>query len=232
MEFHINTLIAAMLVATTGVHVQAATRPHSNTLIVETPTNHPVLAEENAHAIYLHKTNDGRALLYIEQQSGRGISVLDVTDPSKVKRIAQTSFPTASAFDFVRDVDDNVALIRFSDGSGFALLNLEHSRRPVLLDAPALAQARNPEMLGQTGMLVAVTENSPIPAGDPKSYKVLDTANASGPEVLAAISDVTHRVENDETGTLFLLNKDGVTMIRRPRVEAERQAELTRERGN
>lgn len=65
MKFHINTLIATMLVATSGVHIQAATRAHSNTLLAETPTNHPVPAEENAQAIYLHKTDDGRALLPI-----------------------------------------------------------------------------------------------------------------------------------------------------------------------
>jgi hypothetical protein len=60
----------------------------------------------------------------------------------------------------------------------------------------------------------------------------MDTANATGPELLATIPAVTERVVNGDTGTMFLLNRDGVTMVRRLRVEAEHQVELTQERGN
>jgi hypothetical protein len=233
MRFPIGTRFVTMVVVATGVHAQAATRPHSNTLRVETPANHPALAEANAEAIYLHKTGDGRALLYIEQQKGRGLSVLDVTDPANVKRVANRSFPNPSTFEFVRNVNDDAALIRYENGSGFAVLNFKHSRHPVLEATPVFAEATNPEMmLGQTGMLVTVAQNSTNSAADPKTYQVLDTANASGPGLMATIPDVTQREENSDTGTLFLLNRDGVTMIRRPRVEAEYQAELSQSSGN
>jgi hypothetical protein len=232
MKFHINTLIATMIVAATGVQVQAATRPHSNTLRVETPAHFPVLAEENAQAMYLHKTGDGSALLYIEEQGGRGLSVLDVTDPAHVRRVAHTSLPSGSAFEFVRNVNDNVALIRYEDGSRVALLNMKNSRRPVLETAPALAEVAYSERIGQTGMLTTVAENSTARAADPTTYSVMDTANATGPELLATIPAVTERVVNGDTGTMFLLNRDGVTMVRRLRVEAEHQVELTQERGN
>ena len=232
MKFPINTLLLTTLVAAAGVHAQAATMPHSNTLRVETPASRPVLAQKNAEAIYLHKTGDGSALLYVETQDGRELSVLNVTDPARVQRIAQTSIPTDSAFDFVRDIDDDAALIRYRDNSGFALLNFKHDRHPVLLSAAALAQARGTEPLGQTGLLVTVAENTPITAGDPKTYKVLNTANVSAPGLLATIPAVTQRVENTDTGTLFLLNNDGITMVRRLRVEEEHQIELVQERGN
>ena len=232
MKIHIGTLIAAMLVAVTGVQVQAATRPHSNTLRVETPANSPVLAEQNAQAMYLHKTADGSALLYIEEQGGRGLSVLDVTDPAHVKRVAHTSFPNGSAFDFVRNVNDNVALIRYEDGSGVALLNFKNARRPVLETAPAFAEVGYTERIGQTGMLATVAQTSSTRVVDPKTYNVLDIANASAPGLLATIPAVTQLVENGDTGTLFLLNNDGVTMVRRLRVEAQHQVELTQEGGN
>lgn len=231
MKFHINTLIATMLVAT-GVQVQAATRPHSNTLRVETPAAFPVLAAENAQAIYLHKTSDGSALLYIEEQGGRGLSVLNVTDPAHVTRVAHTTLSTRSAFDFVRNVNDNVALIRYEDGSGVALLNMKNSRHPALETAPALAEAAFSERIGQTGMLTTVAEHSTTHVAAPKTFYVLDTADASDPGLLATIPAVRQQIENDDTGTLFLLNSDGVTMVRRLRVEAEHQVELTQGRGN
>jgi len=232
MKFPIGTLFVTMVVVASSVHAQAATRAHSNTLRVETPANRPALAEENAEAIYLHKTGDGRALLYIEQQKGSGLSVLDVTDPANVRRFANTSFPNPSTFQFVRDVNDDAALIRYENGSGFAVLNFKDSRHPVLETTLVFAQATNPEMLGQTGMLVTVAQNSSDPAGDPKTYQVLDTANASASGLMATIPDVTQRTTNSDTGTLFLLNRNGVTMIRRPRVEAAYQAELSQSRGN
>jgi hypothetical protein len=232
IEVKANILIATLLVAATGVHVQAATRPHSDTLRVETPENYPVLAEENAQAIYLHKTADGSAFLYIELHGGRGLTVLDVTDPAHVKRIGEISLPTSSPFVFVRDINDNTALIRFSNGSGFALLNFRNSSHPVEQTTPELAEATYFEKIGETSMLTATAEKTGIPAGYPMTYNVLDIAKASGPGLLATIPAVTQRAENTETGTLFLLNGDGVTMVRRLRVEAEHQIELTQARGN
>ena len=234
MKFTVNTLVAAMLVATTGVPILAATRPHSNTLRVETPENDPVLAEANAQAIYLHKTNDGRAILYIEQQQGRGLSVLDVTDPAAVRRIAQISLPTGLAFEFVRDIDDNAVLIRYNDGSGCAVLNFKHSQRPFVQATFSRTDATYSERIGETGMLATVTANSATPAGNFKTYDVVDTSNVSRPSVLATVPEVEQRAENTDTGTLFLLNKDGVTMVRRLRIEAETQDgwNLLQERGN
>lgn len=232
MKFPIGTLVATMILAGTLVQVQAAERPDSKAIRVETPANHPELAQEGAQALYLHIADDGRSLLYVEKENGSGLAVLDVTDPARIRRVADTEFSAPSAFDFVRNVGDNAVLVRYRDGSGFALMNLKHSRHPVLAAAPEFAQAETYESLGETGLLVAVAQTRLLSPIDATTYRVLDTAYHSAPMALATIPAVSQHVENSETGTLFLLNSHGVTAVRRLRVEQEHQAELTRERGN
>jgi hypothetical protein len=47
-----------------------------------------------------------------------------------------------------------------------------------------------------------------------REYKVVDTANPVQPMFLAVLSGVQQRLAKNDTGTFFLLNKDGVTIIR------------------
>ena len=197
---------------------------------METPTNNPQLLEENAEAIYLHLTGDGRALLYVEKHDGRGLAVLDVTDPAKIRRIADPELGVNSAFDILRDVDDNSALIRFRDGSGTALLSFRHKRSPVLVSAPKFA-AGSVETLGASGLLLADRADAPRVPTDP-TYEVMDTAVNTAPVLLSTIPNVRQRVTNEETGTLFMLNRHGVTVVRRLRVEQEHEAELMSEQHN
>jgi hypothetical protein len=186
--------------------------------------------------MYLYETSDGRTLLYIEVQDGRAVNVLDVTDPAKVDRVSQTEIPAASAYDFVQPVGDRAVLIRYRDGSGIALLNLKHYKRPALVESAAFGKNKTSEALGQTGHLLASVSEpyqgvSQRFAGT-RDYNVVDTAKPLLPVVLATVSDVQQRLAKHDTGTLFLLNKDGVTMIRRTRVEQERLAELAAQQGN
>lgn len=232
MKFPIGTFVVTLLLAGAAVEAQAAVRVNSRTLRVETPATEPQLAVKDAQALYLRSGSDGSTLLYVEQQNGRGLAVLDVTDPARIDRVGEVTFPQASPFDFMRNVGDNAALIRYRDGSGYALLNFRKSRRPMLMPASAFAQAASFEPLGQTGMLVAVAETSAVGVRDPQNYQVVAVTRHSAASVLAMVPDVTERAENAETGTLFLLNRDGVTVVRRLRVEQEHQAEELRMRGN
>jgi hypothetical protein len=50
-------------------------------------------------------------------------------------------------------------------------------------------------------------------------YQVVDISNPAGPTPLATIKQVKHKVVNEETGTTYLLGSDGLTVVRRPRVE-------------
>lgn len=232
MKFPVVTVIALTLSAATALPVQAAVGTQSRTLRVETPANQPDLALENALALYLHRTGDGRTLLYVEKQSGHGLAVLDVTTPSAIRRIADARFTPASPFDFVQAVGDNAALIRYRDGSGYALLNLAHARHPVVEQNAAIAQSAGFESLGQTGLLAAVATTAGAPADGTHTCEVLDTAANGAPNVLATVTDVRQQVENGETGTVFLLNQRGVTVVRHLRIEQTHEAELIREEGN
>jgi hypothetical protein len=90
----VNTLLMAAVLATTGVPAKAAVRAHSKTILVESPSQLPVLAENGGEAMYLYDTGDGRTILYLEIQGGRELSALDVTDPAKITAITQTKLAT------------------------------------------------------------------------------------------------------------------------------------------
>jgi hypothetical protein len=228
----VNTLLMAAVLATTGVRAKAAVIAHTKTILVESPSQLPVLAENGGEAMYLYDTGDGRTLLYIETQGGRELSALDVTDPAKITAVAQTQLATKATFDFVQDVGGRGVLIRYRDNSGVALLSFAKYKHPVLAEGPALDRADDSEPLGQTGLLLTSAKLPSEPVRETQAYKVLDTSNPSQPGLLASISAVKQRLSKADTGTLFLLNNDGVTVIRRLRVEEEHQIELDQQRGN
>jgi hypothetical protein len=72
----ITTLLMAAVLATPGVSAEAAVRPHSKTVLVESSSQLPVLAENGGEAMYLYNTGDGRTLLYIETQGGANCPLL------------------------------------------------------------------------------------------------------------------------------------------------------------
>ncbi len=232
MTTSFKAFLAAAILAITGATAGAAVRPHSKTIVVESPKNLPALAQADAEAMYLHNTNDGRTFLYIEAQNGQQLTALDVTDPARIQRIAQTAIPATSAFDFVRSVGDDGALIRYRNGSGVALISFKYYKHPVLVNSSALENAETSEALGRTALLVTASEVTTHPFNDPRNYNVVDTSNPSQPGTLAIIHTVTQRLSKPDTGTLFLLNKNGVTVVRRLRVEEEHQIELDQMRGN
>jgi hypothetical protein len=232
MNTNFKALLATAILAVSGTTAHAAARPHSKTIIVESPDNLPVLAQADADAMYLHDTTDGRTFLYVEVQNGQQLTVWDVTDPARIERSAQTTIPANSAFDFVKSVGDEDALIQYRNGSGLALLNFKHYKHPVLVNSSALENADTSEALGQTALLVTPNEARIHPFSDPRNYKVVDTSKSSKPEMLATVSEVKQRLSKSDTGTLFLLNKDGVTVVRRLRVEQAHQVELEQEAHN
>ena len=218
--------IVLVVLATTLSADAVTNMSHSKTIVVQSPSTLPVLALENSEAMYLRKTGDGRALLYVESAEGRNLTTLDVTDPAKIRRLAETRLGVRAAFDFVEPIGSDSVLVRYRDGSGEALLNIRHSNRPVLGRASALAGTEAAEEVGETGLLSASTNVvAPIVDNDP-TYKVWDSSNASHPTVLATIPRVTQRLSNEDTGTLFLLSKDGITVVRRLRVEQDHKVDV------
>jgi hypothetical protein len=126
MNTNLKAFLTTAILAITGATAGAAVNPRSKTVVVESPANLPALAQVNAEAMYLHDTNDGRTILYIEAQNGQQLTALDVTNPARIQRAAQTATPATSAFDFVRSVGDEGALIRYRNGSGVALITVKY----------------------------------------------------------------------------------------------------------
>jgi hypothetical protein len=76
------------------------------------------------------------------------------------------------------------------------------------------------ERLGDDGLIIADQPNVRSDAYNP-NYQVVDLSNPLQPIPLADVEQVREKIENDETGTTFLLAPDGLYLIRRPAVEEE-----------
>jgi hypothetical protein len=55
----------------------------------------------------------------------------------------------------------------------------------------------------------------------------VDVSNPSKPATLATIYGVQERLERQDTGTVFLLGSNGLTVVRRPNVEQEYEIHQT-----
>ena len=222
-------LVAAIFAATVSFQAQAAVR--SKSIIVEPPSDLPELAQRNSEAMYLHETGDGRAILYVEQDHGRTLAIFDVSDPAKIRSLKQVSVDARAPYDFVRAAGDFAAVIHYRDHSGFAVINVKRYKQPVLVATPQLQHPANAESLGSDSLLLASTTHPSAPAGDPQ-YQVVNFSNPAAPEVMATVKGVTQTLVRPETGTLFLLSDNGLTVVRRPNVEQDYEALLNQKTGN
>lgn len=226
MTVNIKSFLATAVLAAFSISASALARPHSNTLRVDSPEANPALAHPGAEAMYLRHNHAGQTLLYVESDHGRQLTTLDVTNPAAIRTAAVAELPARSPYDFVRPIGHQTLLIRYRNSGQFATLCLKHQKHPLLKDASVLANANLQRSLGQTGLLISEQQAIPAPSADPQNFEVVDTTNAIHPLLLAAVHGVTEQLSNSETGTLFLLNRNGVTVVRRLRVEAEHQSEL------
>src|ERR1700739_3655392 len=143
-----------------------------------------------------------------------------------MQRVSQTEIPANSAFAFTGALGDDAAIIRYRNGSGVAVLSFKHCNHPVLADAPVFDNARASAALGQTALLVASDATPVSPLRASQNYTVVDPTPPARPAVLATGPMVTQRLANSDTGTLFLLNRTGITVVRRLRVADEHQMVL------
>jgi hypothetical protein len=166
----------------------------------------------------------------VEQQQGGRLSVFDVTDPARIKVVVSTPLAAEGAFDFVRPLGNNAELLYFRDNQKQAVLDLRKVRRPVfrvISTVPDLAPA---ESLGESGLLATSQPYKYISAVG-RNYEVIDVV-ASGPAQLATVTEVRHRVTNNETGTTFLLGPNGLTVVRRLSVENDYKVHQMQMQGN
>jgi LVIVD repeat len=216
MSNTISKMIVAAAVAAT-VSVQADARTHSRAIIVVSSSDLPEMAQGNSEAMYLHYMGDG-AILYLEQDHGRTLAIVDVSDAAAMRGIARVSVDAASPYDFVGTLRDSTVLIRYRDDSGFAIIDLKHFKKPLLTEAPRFQHPARAEALGNNGLMLVATTGPSARAEDPQ-YEILDISNPSQPAVLGTVEGVQQRLERSETGTLFLLGKSGLTVVRQPSLE-------------
>jgi hypothetical protein len=234
MKLTIASMLLAAVFAGTTTQAEVKTHAaHSASIIVEQPSTLPELAQIGNEAMYLQDTNDGRTFLYIEATGGQKLSILNVTNPAAIKGVALVAIAAPSPFDFVQSVGDYAALIRYRNHSGFAVLNFRNYNHPEVTSASQFALADSVEKLGTNGLLLTSdgSPNAPF-AKTLQNYNVVDTTNPTQPALLATISGVKQRLSKADTGTLFLLSDNGVTVVRRLHVEAEHTIEQMQQMGN
>jgi hypothetical protein len=225
MHNGVGKIMVAVVFAATA-SVQANAKNHSESIVVVSPSDLPEMAQRSSEAMYLHETGGGRTILYLEQDQGRTLAVLDVSDPGAIRAVAQVSIAARSPYDFVETLSDSAALIHYRDNSGFAVINFKKFKKPVLTEAPQFQDPASAEPIGHDGLLLASTTHPAGQAEGPK-YQVFDVSNPSNPTALATVEGLQQRLERTETGTLFLLSNKGLTVIRRPNKEEEYKFQST-----
>ena len=230
MKAAVYSLLVAVLFAgqiyANAASNKGAEKRQVQSIIIVSPSELPELAQEGGEAMLLHSTSDGRVILYVEGIGGKDLATLDVTNPAEIRPIARVAISTPGVFDFVRTVNDTSVLIRYrGEWNGYAVLDLRKVAYPTIAPLPTNTHYRNAdsaEMIGQSDLLLrSAAYTTPQPEPMPRDYAILDTANASHPVLLATVHGVKQQLFNGETGTLFLLSKSGITVVRRPAVEAE-----------
>jgi hypothetical protein len=215
-------LVAVVLAATIGVQAKATVR--SKTTVVESPADLPELARGRSDAMFLHHTHDAQAILYLEQDRGRKLAILDVTDPANIKAVGQVSIAAPAVYDFVQYLGGSRTLIHYRDHSGYAVISFKNFKQPVLTPEPEYLHPSSVQTDGPNGLLL-VSSNSPGAPARASEVEILSIANSSDSKPLATVQGVIQRVDRPETGTIFLLNDEGLTVVRCLPAELEHKTE-------
>jgi hypothetical protein len=228
-----STLALGLVVASTvlpTLSATAETHSKSKELVVMEPRDLPEQAQTPGNSIFLHSDHAGSTYLYVEQQHGARLSAFDVTDPARIKLVVSTPLAAAGAFDFVRPLGDHAELVYFRDSQKEAVLDLRKAKRPALHMISTVTDLGQAESLGENSLLITDQPRNYVSAVA-RDYQVIHVA-PSDPVQLAAVKDVKHRVTNDETGTTFLLGSDGLTVVRRLRIENDYKISQMQTQGN
>lgn len=220
---HSNLMRRAITVtASLLLVVQAHAEVHSKTneLIVVQPTDLPEQAQMPGNSFFLYSDSSGSTYLYVEQQQGARLTAFDVTDPSQIKVVTSTLITGPGVFDFVRPLGGHGELVRFRDNKSVSVLDLHNVKSPTLHMINGLSEGGATEELGESGFLM-VNEPYNYVRATPSDYQVVDISSPSEPMLLATVAQVKHKLVKSDTGTTFLLGSEGLTVIRRPRVEYE-----------
>jgi hypothetical protein len=224
MNQSISRILLALVFAIT-ISVQAKANAHSKSIVVESPSDLPELARGRSEAMYLHYTHEAQAILYLEQDQGHKLAILDVTDPANIKAVGRVSVGAPAVYDFVQYLGDSRTLIHYRNHSGFAVISFKNYKQPVLTAEPEYLHPASAQADGPNGLLLVSSSSASAPVREAQ-VEVLSISNSSGATPLATIQGVIQRVDRPQTGTIFLLNDQGLTVVRCLAAEREHQTEV------
>jgi len=214
------TIIATGIVMAPAVHANP-----SNNLVLVPPADLPALARQPGDAMFLRDANDGRAVLYVEQNHGAQLAVFDVTDPSHVKSEGFVPLGTSGPFDFVSPLGGQQELVRFRQNQGGAVLDLHKAWMPSLKPLPGSGSQGPISLLGNDGFTVRGQAATEPKAFDPppQDYQVIDASSSRNPTPVVEVKQVREELTKEDTGTTFLLTEAGLYLIRRPTAESDKR---------
>lgn len=231
-----KTFVVGLLVLTATVHAGAkshagrkspsVSKSRSNSIVIEKPGDLPELAQRRSDGMFLNTNGAGQAFLYLEQDQGRTVAVLDVSNPASIRESRRVTVDAKSTYDFVQYLGKSLVLIRYRDGSGFAALNVGKNKQPVLTAMSGLPNSSSIQNIDQHTFLFISANSASKGTGD-SQIEVVDFSNPSAPVALAVVHGLVQELERQDTGTVFLLGDDGLTVVRRPSIEEEYQLEST-----
>jgi hypothetical protein len=208
-------------IATCGAVVSpAAFAQLSGRLVLVSPAELPDLARQSGDAMLLQRRSDGSALLYIEQNQGASIAILDVSDPSHVRSEGAVRLDASGPFDFVLAPGHDGELVRLRQDQAEAVLDLHKVTLPSLKMVRGLTLQGAITRLGEDGCFV--TNQGDELAQPTRDYLVVDTADAQNPGRVLDVRQVREALTDSSTGATFLLTENGLYLIRRPAVEMEK----------
>ena len=211
---------AVMAVLAGGIVMASAVQANpSNNIVVVPPTELPELARQPGEAMLLRDTIDGRKMLYVEQEQGARLAIFDVTDPGHIKSEGAVQLSTGGPFDFISPIGTKQELIEYRQGHEDAVLDFHKVKLPNLKAVQGLTLQGPITRLGNDGFIVAGDDTEMPPA---QNYQVVDSTSSSILGTVFDVKQVREKLSKADTGTTFLLAKEGLYVIRRPAVEAEK----------
>lgn len=213
----------------TAISLQAQHTRKEADLLVVPAQELPKTSQMSTDSMYLRPAADGSTYLYLEQQAKHRMVILNVTRPSKIRQQAVVALDVNAPFDFVRSLGPDVSLVCFRGAAGSGVISFRKPLQPTVTMLPSLRQAVQIEEAGSTGLIVVSGQGMPPKLTD-RTVQVVDLSEPGAPNILATIPDASQQIEDPETGAHYILGEAGLTVVRQPHVEAQR--ELASKGGN
>jgi hypothetical protein len=204
----VNKTIGKFAVAGTMFSAFVAHAANVGDIVVVPPSELPAASREYSEAMMLHETAGGRMFLYIEQEQGTKLAVLDVTNPAKIKAEKPVTLNVPGPFDFVGSAGSRNELIRYRGTGQEAVLDLRKAKVPSVDVLPELTV---------TGHIMGLVEDNAVMS--PAQYQIVDAAGSTPYQHVTNVKGVKQEITDNDTGTTYLLAEEGLFVVRRPWVQ-------------